>query len=309
VNFGTLQGVELIQADGLNQLRVAGSRNRGDRGDSYPGNTGNTRLSLLTNPTARDNFGGYLGFVLDQIQNLGTGSLQFRLTRREPTLIQAQSGEQVRVNGQLWDRYEEVVPVGEQLQLSVDAVQLIDAGKTKATFVAWSNGGPPDQTLTSLAAKPDTVTATFSLTYRLLLAAASGGTVTSSVAADLSAGVFLTPGVQVTLTATPVPGFIFAGWRGDTVVVGPTVQLTMRRGYDLEARFVGLVAVVAADAVSDLLGTPKLTNEQRTFLDDLGNRNGILDVGDILAMFRRNGQTAPPALLRAALPPSRPKQP
>ena len=192
----------------------------------------------------------------------------------------------------------------------MDAVQILAAGKTRATFLAWSNGGPRDQTLTSGAAKPDTVTATFSLEHRLLVAAVTGGTITTSVTGDLTTGVFLAEGQPVTLTATPAQGFIFAGWRGDTVSVNPGLQLTMRKGYDLEARFVTAVAVVAADAVSDLLGTPKLSNDQRTFLDELGNRNGILDVGDILAMFRRLGQAVPPAVLRAALPPaSRPKEP
>lgn len=309
VNFGTPQGVELIQADGLNQLRTAGARNRGDRGDPYPGATGNPKLSLLTNPAARDNFGGYFGFILDQIQELGNGSMRFRVTRREPTVVVAQNGGQVRVNGQLWDRYEEVIPVGDRVELSVAAVQILAAGKTRATFLRWSNGGPRDQTLTSQPGKPDTVTATFTLEHRLLLAAVTGGTVTSSVAGDLSAGVFLTEGVPVTLTAAPAQGSVFAGWRGDTVAVSPTLQLTMRKGYDLEARFVTAVPVIAADALSEVLGTPKLTDLQRTFLDELGNRNGILDVGDILAMFRRSGQAVPPALLRAALPaPVRPKE-
>ena len=310
VNFGPLQGVALVQADGLNQLRVAGSRNRGDRGDAYPGSSGNTRLSLLSNPAARDNFGGFLGFILDQIEDLGTGSMRFRFTRREPTVIAAQNGAQVRVNAQLWDRFEEVVPGGDQLQVSVDQVQFLDAGKTRAQFLAWSNGGPPAQTLTSHPAKPDSLMASFSLEHRLLLLPMAGGATTSSVAGDLSQGVFLAVGALVTLTANPSPGFVFAGWRGDTVVTSPTVQLTMRKGYDLEARFVASVPVVEADAIADLLGTPRLTDVQRTFLDELGNRNGGLDVGDLLAMLRRSGQPVPPALLlKAAATPSRPKVP
>jgi M6 family metalloprotease-like protein len=311
VNFGLLQGVALIQADGLNQLRAAGSRNRGDRGDAYPGSSGNTKLSLLSAPAARDNFGGYFGFILDQIQDLGTGTMRFRFTRREPTVIAAQNGAQVRVNAQFWDRFEEVVPGGEQLQVSVDQVQLLDAGKTRAQFLAWSNGGPRDQTLTSHPTKPDTLMASFSLEHRLLLLPITGGATTSSVAGDLSLGVFLAVGATVTLTANPSPGFVFAGWRGDTVATSPTVQLTMRKGYDLEARFVASVSVVEADAIADLLGTPRLTDVQRTFLDELGNRNGGLDVGDLLAMLRRSGQPVPPALLMkaAATAASRPKEP
>jgi len=311
VNFGPLHGVALIQADGLNSLRVAGSRNRGDRGDSYPGLTGNTKLSLLSNPASRDNFGGFFGFILDQIENLGNGSMRFRFTRREPTVIAAQNGAQVRVNAQLWDRFEEVVPGGDQLQVSVDDVQLLDAGKTRARFLAWSNGGPRDQTLTSNPAKPDTLIASFSLEHRLLLLPMTGGATTSSVSGDLSLGIFLPVGAAVTLTANPLPGFVFAGWRGDTVATNTVLQLTMGKGYDLEARFVALVPVLEADAIADLLGTPRLTDIQRTFLDELGNRNGALDVGDLLAMLRRSGQPVPPALLvkAAAAASTRPKEP
>jgi M6 family metalloprotease-like protein len=310
VNFGTPHGVALVQADGLNQLRVAGLRNRGDRGDSYPGSSGNTKLSLLTNPAARDNFGGYFGFILDQIQNLGNGSTQFRFTRREPTVVAALNGAQVRVNGQLWDRYEEVVPPGDQIQVSVDELQILDAGKSRAQFLAWSNGGPRDQTLTSQPAKPDTISASFSLEHRLMVLPMAGGAITASVSGNLVQGVFLAAGTVVTLTATPAAGFVFAGWHGDTVATTPTLQLTMQKGFDLEARFVATVPVVEADAVADLLGTPRLTEAQRTFLDELGNRNGLLDVGDLLAMFRRSGQAAPPAFRRAATtPPSRAKEP
>jgi hypothetical protein len=94
-------------------------------------------------------------------------------------------------------------------------------------------------------------------------------------------------------------GSIFTGWRGDTTATDPVLQLTMRRGYDLEAHFVAQVNVVATDAVSELLGSPKLSDAQRIYLDELGNRNGIFDVGDLLAMYRRLGQAAPPALLKA----------
>ena len=133
-------------------------------------------------------------------------------------------------------------------------------------------------------------------------------TVAASVAGDISQGVFLPAGTRVTLTANTPAGFIFAGWAGDTVATATTLDLTMNRGYDLEARFLAVVQVVTADAVSDLLGTPKLTDAQRAYLDQLGNRNGVFDVGDLLAMFRRNGQVPSAAAQRAAVaatPPSR----
>ncbi|PYP41365.1 MAG: hypothetical protein DMD43_06730, partial [Gemmatimonadetes bacterium] len=302
VNSGTPQGVELIQADGLNELLVQGTRNRGDRGDSYPGSTGNTRFMLLSSPAARNNSGDYIGFGIDRIEQLAGGFMRFRFTRREPSVVAAASGAAtVRVNGQTWARFEEVVPGGELLQLAADSVQLTGGGKSRAQFVAWSQGGPREQTFVSGAARPDTLAATFTYQNRLLLSTVGGGSVAASVVGDVAQGIFLASGTHVTLTANTANGFIFAGWGGDTVATAASLDLTMNRGYDLEARFLAVVQVAASDAVSDLLGTPKLSDVQRTFLDQLGNRNGVFDVGDLLAMYRRTGELAPQAVVEAAL--------
>jgi M6 family metalloprotease-like protein len=298
VNVGPLQGVELIQADGLNQLRTQGTGNRGDRGDSYPGTSNNSAFSLLATPSARGNNGEFIGFIIDQIQQLSGGRMSFRFIRREPTVIQAQGGALVRVNGVLWSRYEEVVPGGDPLQLAVDDPQSLAGGKSRARFIAWSQGGPKDQTVVSNPARPDTLSASFTLEHRLLLTTTGGGTVSATVTGDLSQGVFLAEGAQVVLTATAPTGAVFTGWRGDTVATDPTLNLTMRKGYDLEAHFVTQIAVAGTDAVSELLGTPKLSDAQKTYLDELGNRNGIFDVGDLLALYRRLGLATPPALLQ-----------
>jgi M6 family metalloprotease-like protein len=298
VNVGFLQGVELIQADGLNQLRTSGLGNRGDRGDAYPGSSNNTAFSLLSTPSARDNNGTFIGFIIDQIQQLAGGRMSFRFIRREPTVIQAQAGALVRVNGQAWSRYEEVVPGGDQLQLAVDDPQLLAAGKTQARFIAWSQGGPKDQTVVSNPARPDTLTASFTLEHRLLLNTTGGGSVSATVSGNLAQGVFLAAGTQVVLTATAPSGVIFTGWRGDTVATDPVLHVTMEKGYDLEAHFATQVAVANSDAVSELLGTPKLSDAQKSYLDELGNRNGIFDVGDLLALYRRVGLAVPPALLQ-----------
>lgn len=77
VNSGPLHGVALEQADGLNQLRAAGSNNRGDGGDPYPGTTGNTRFGLSTMPAAVDNQGAGVGFELDSIAAAGPGGAVF----------------------------------------------------------------------------------------------------------------------------------------------------------------------------------------------------------------------------------------
>ena len=299
VNTGPIHGVALIQADGLNQLRIPGSRNRGDRGDSYPGSSGNTRLSLLSNPSARDNGGSFLGFIVDRIEQLPGTAMRFRFTRRMPSVVRGLNGGQIRVDGVLWDRYEEVVPGGDPLHISADPVQLIAGGKTRLTFVEWNPNGPRDQVVISNPVKPDTFSASFAVEHRLRLVTNGFGNVNSSLQGDLAQGIYLQETVPVRLIATPTTGFIFVGWRGDTVATNPVLDLVMRKGYDLEARFAAEVFIPPADATADLLGAPRLTPAQRSYLDELGNRNGGYDVGDLLALYRRLGQAVPPSVLLA----------
>jgi len=82
VNSGPVHGVALVQADGLNELRTPGSRNRGDGGDPWPGATQHTFLGDTTNPAALDNQGLTAGFELDSIRQLTPGgAMAFHLTR------------------------------------------------------------------------------------------------------------------------------------------------------------------------------------------------------------------------------------
>ncbi len=304
VNSGTTRphGVALVQADGLNNLRVQSSnRNRGDRGDSYPGRTGNTRWSLTSLPSARSNAGAYTGFILDRIEQLDGGVMRFRYLPREPTVVVASvAGIRVNVNGRSWARYEEAIAPGEQFVIEADSLQTNPDGRTRARFLAWTIGGPRSQTVMS-SAKPDTIIATFAAEHRLMVLVQGGGqgavTVGPSGSAVLPGGDFLPAGTPVTVTAQPQPGSLFVGWRGDTVATSQTITLPMGRPYDLEASFVTEVAVGVQAATSEILGTTSLSADQRTFLDLLGNRNGIYDVGDFLAYLRHTGQPVPAAAL------------
>lgn len=81
VNTGPVQGVALVQADGLNELRTPAGKDRGDGGDPWPGSGGSTVFGLTTNPAAQDNQGRDAGLLLDQIQQLSTpGPVSFRFT-------------------------------------------------------------------------------------------------------------------------------------------------------------------------------------------------------------------------------------
>lgn len=88
VNSGFVQGVALVQADGLNQLRTPGLKNRGDAGDPWPGASGATSFGLNTNPAALDNEGRFAGIALDSIrQVVAGGAIGFHLTLSPPGAV------------------------------------------------------------------------------------------------------------------------------------------------------------------------------------------------------------------------------
>jgi len=78
VNTGLVQGVAVVQADGLNELRTPGLNDRGDTGDSYPGSTNNTSLDGYTNPGLLTNAGKVVPGRIDSITVLGNKAVQFR---------------------------------------------------------------------------------------------------------------------------------------------------------------------------------------------------------------------------------------
>lgn len=125
VNQGTIQGVALMQADGLNQLRTPGGGNRGDAGDSYPGSTVNRAFTFSTNPGSVTNQNQYTGFGIDSIyrNNMGTGvpsPVVFRFLKRERSVFAGtRSGSSVKVNGVSTVRFDDVVAPGANVDLDV----------------------------------------------------------------------------------------------------------------------------------------------------------------------------------------------
>ncbi|HQR18419.1 MAG TPA: M6 family metalloprotease domain-containing protein [Gemmatimonadales bacterium] len=72
INTGAVQGVALVQADGLNNLRSSGSAgNRGDVGDAYPGSTNKTVLDGTTNPGLTTNANRVVAGRIDSIRIVG----------------------------------------------------------------------------------------------------------------------------------------------------------------------------------------------------------------------------------------------
>ena len=303
VNTGTRQGVALIQADNLNQLRTHNGVNRGDAGDPYPGSTLNHAFGLSTFPAAIGWDLLPLGIRFDRMVFNGDGSVSFRYVRRAPSLIAASTtAARVSVNGTLSSRYVEVVASGDTLALAVDSAQVSSDGRTGARFLSWSDGGARNHTIIARVGPPDTLTASFAVTNRLRIVASGPGTVTSSVTGAVGAGVFLDPSIVVHLTVTPAAGAEFIGWKGDTTTKVAPLDVRMSRPFDLTAQFVQTVVVDRAAAARALLGGTQLDAATIAYLDALGNQNGSFDIGDYVAYLHRTGQKLPPSLDRLMQP-------
>ncbi len=315
VNSGSVHGVALEQADGLNHLRISNGGNRGDAGDSYPGTSLNRKWSTTSNPASRNNASGYAGFVLDSIHRNASGvpgvpsPIVLRYIRRNQSVFTTnRTGANIKVNAVTIQRFDDVVAEGDNVMLEAVSPQTITAGRTQLAFASWSDGGAATHTVVS-GATPDTVVASFSASHKLnLVSAPSGGTVTSDIAGspNLVAGTFVAEGTPVTLTATADVGASFVRFQGDTMTTNATLVLPMGRPYSLTAVFSGAVAIVTQDAVNQLLGTacatsPCLSTQQMTYMDQTGNNDGSYNLGDFLAYADRTGLNPSSPLMQRLL--------
>jgi M6 family metalloprotease-like protein len=297
VNAGAIHGVALVQADGRNDLGLAGRGNRGDKGDSYPGSTGNTSVCRTTRPAITDNQGVFAHFCLDHIAQITPGgSIAFRYIAYRSVFAADHPPARIRVNGTAVSRIDQFFSPGSSVELAVDSIQLDDSGRTKFEFLAWSDGGAPTHSI-SIGEQPDTVLARVAAAHRLRTSVlgATGAAITSPVGGDISTGVFLAEGSLTSLRANPQPGAVFLGWSGDTTTASDTLTLIMRHPFDLTANFIAIQEVQLTGAAEALFGTANLRPEEAVYLDALGNRNGVYDLGDFLAAEDRSRASAPAA--------------
>jgi M6 family metalloprotease-like protein len=299
VNVGPLHGVALVQADGRDDLRRPGGSNRGDTGDAFPGSTGNTSLCRTTRPAATDNQGGFAWFCLDAVtQMTAGGSISFRYVAFRSVFAADHGGARIKVNGADVSRLDEFFPPGSLIELSVDSAQTDEAQRSKFDFLAWSDGGARTHAITT-GEIPDTIVAHFSVGHRLRMTVqgAPMAAVTSGIVGNIGTGVYLAEGSLVSLRAAQ-SGAVFVGWTGDTTATLDTLSLSMQHPFDLTANFVAIREVALSTAAEALLGVTVLLSEEAAYLDAVGNRNGVYDLGDFLAATHRS---PPPPLAPLAL--------
>ena len=294
VNAGPVHGVALVQADGRQDLRQPGGKNRGDAGDPYPGSTGNSALCRSTTPTASDNQGGFAGFCLEAIrQETPGGRVAFRYVPFRSVFASDHPGADILVNGSRVARLDQFFVPGTQVELSADSVQIIETLRSRFDFLSWSNGGARTHSVVT-GEFPDTITARMAAAYqlRMTVKGAAPAAVNSEVMGDIESGVFVAEGASVSLRATPQPDAAFLNWSGDTTSARDTLTLRMLHPFSVTANFIAVQQVTLTDAAEALLGTSLLDTQETVYLDAVGNRNGAYDLGDFLAAADR--MTIPP---------------
>ncbi|HET7296982.1 MAG TPA: hypothetical protein VFI66_07550, partial [Gemmatimonadales bacterium] len=246
----------------------------------------NVALTPTSTPAAVRNLGaGLANFALDQIvQLVPNGAMQFRLRYPVWVVRATDTTATIQFDGAPFLVFRGILSSSSIHTVAVADTQFTAAGRTRQTFVSWSDGGAISHQYTA-GATPETLTVTLARAQEVSYAPTSGGTISGSV----PSGTFLTEGTPVTLTANDTSATrTFQGWAGDTVTKNLTITLPMTRPYDVRAVF--LETLSTADVVAQLLnGTSPLTAAQLSDLDKLGNNNGVFDLGDFLAWVQATG--------------------
>ncbi|MBY0508383.1 MAG: hypothetical protein K2X03_31015 [Bryobacteraceae bacterium] len=139
----------------------------------------------------------------------GANTVNFALTNLPATTVQVTvttnlNGPQVTVNGgaPFTGTQTFTLNIGAPLTLAAASPQLFNLGQSRYVFQNWSPSNP-----TTVPATPTTYTANFSIQHLVTVTPTPGGTV------SLATGFFDAGSPQI-VTATPNPGFAFAGFTG-----------------------------------------------------------------------------------------------
>ncbi|HUQ80439.1 MAG TPA: hypothetical protein VM076_04855 [Gemmatimonadaceae bacterium] len=172
------------------------------------------------------------------------------------------------------------------------------------TFESWSAPCSGTGTCVVPMTVARTITATFKGTLVQLTVAsngtgsgivtAPGGTscrITKGVAATTGCVASATLGTTVTFTADPQDGSTFAGWSGVTCATSTatTCSVPVSAAATVNARF--NLPPGTATLVDVLIQKGTLPADQIKELDRFGNNDNAFNLGDLLALLDRNGET------------------
>jgi uncharacterized repeat protein (TIGR02543 family) len=127
------------------------------------------------------------------------------------------------------------LPVSGSVTASVDSITVTSPG-VRQVSIGWNGLGsvPGTGTTNQVVFTLNTFSSIawkWRVEYLLTTSATVGGTVSATL------GPWISAGSNVTVTATPSAGFIFAGWSGDSISLNPSLTFAMNHPFTLTAKF------------------------------------------------------------------------
>jgi hypothetical protein len=155
-------------------------------------------LTPTSTPAALRNFDSLAAnFTIDQIVQLTpNGAMRFRLTFPVWVVRASDTAAVIQFDGTPFNVFRSILTANSTHTVAVADTQFTAAGRTRQTFVSWSDGGAISHSFLA-GATPETLTVTLARSHKISYSATSGGTITPSVPSDT----FVAEGTPVTLTA------------------------------------------------------------------------------------------------------------
>ena len=125
----------------------------------------------------------------------------------------------------------------------------LNAGASQYVFDGWSVGGAAEQVVTA-SENPQTITANFKASFRLLTDATIGGTVSINGGANVSGSLFAENAPVQLSAAVNRNGYVFTGWSGDASGTESTITVTIRGETNITANFAAPGIISAAGTVN-----------------------------------------------------------
>ncbi|MFQ5702440.1 MAG: M6 family metalloprotease domain-containing protein [Gemmatimonadales bacterium] len=246
LNAALPNAVALEQADGGTDLQDG--VNKGDTGDPFPGSTSNGSFGRKTRPSSAANDGSYSFVELDSIAQVSPfGPVSVTVGFERPVLVEASDTNAVfRLDGVAYNRFEDFLLAGSVHTVDIDAVQLVDQGRRRYTWLSWSDGQPRSHSFTASPAG-NTITANVASEFELKVTATSNvGSVSADAGIDLTNGTLLPSDSVVTLVANiDSAGAVFEQWLGpDTTATGDTLVVRMARPFTIDALFAARLVIL-----------------------------------------------------------------